>query len=202
MRAPGASLLWILRAVLGAGIAGAATLAHAVMPPEVYEEGRRTAPNHVQIGVDSVVPPNTGRGDCAVFGRILKVFRGDLRPGEAITFNVSCYLHGGVPAGGTLWTDYDALKRAKYLEAFMTKGPQPQIVLDQVEIVIAPRDEPYCHNDSLVCESSDTIGEQVEPCGFLDRLGVLFGLVGQDCSDTAALTDRSLPPPTMRRGGQ
>ena len=202
MSARRAFRFWILKAVLGAGIAGAATMAHAVMPPEVYEEGRKTASNHVQIGVDSVVPPNAGRGDCAVFGRVLKVFRGDLRAGEAITFNVSCYLRGGVPAGGTLWTDYDALKRAKFLEAFMTKGPQPQIVLDQVEIVLAPRDEPYCHNDSLICESSDAIDEQVAPCGFLDRVAVLFGLAGQDCTDAAALTDKSLPPPTMRRGGQ
>lgn len=191
---------WIFRLLIAVGIAGVASVAHAVMAPEVYEEGRRSAANHLQIGVDSVVPPSGGRGDCVVSGRVLTVFRGDMKPGEAINFNVSCYLRGGVPAGGTLWTDYDALKRAKYLEAFMTKGPQPQIVLDQVEIILAPRATAYCHDDSLSCESSDVIDTQVEPCNFLDRVGVLFGLIGQDCTGSAALTDKSLPPPTMRRG--
>lgn len=127
--------------------------AWAVLAPEYYEEARRSAPNHIQIAVEDVDSPNGGMGACAVEGTVVKVFRGDLVPGAELAFEVACYDYGTIPSGPTLWTDYDALSEAKFLEAFMSADPEPRIALDQVEIVMAPRDTPYCDSQSLYCES-------------------------------------------------
>ena len=155
--------------------------AAAVLAPEYYEEARRSAPNHVQIEIEDVDSPSGGMGACSVEGKVVKVFRGDLAPGAELTFDVACYDYGAIPSGPTLWTDYDALSEAKYLEAFMSADPQPRIALDQVEIVIAPRDTPYCDSQSLYCESSVESAAKEDGCGLAGRIWNWLGIGAEEC---------------------
>lgn len=149
----------------------------AVLAPEFYEEARRSAPNHVQIEIEDVSGPSGGMGPCEVEGRVVNVFRGTLTPGARLDFTVSCYDYGEIPAGPTLWTDYDALKDAKYLEAFMSADAQPRIALDQVEIIMSPRDRPYCDSETLYCESVGVSSKAADCDGGWRWLG----LGGDDC---------------------
>ena len=155
--------------------------AAAVLAPEYYEEARRSAPNHIQIAIDNVGSPSGGMGDCAVEGRVVKVFKGDLTPDAKLRFAVSCYDYGTIPQGPTLWTDYDALSEAKFLEAFMSGDPQPRIALDQVEIILEPRDVPYCDDESLYCESTVDSSAKEESCGLAGRIWDWLGLGGGEC---------------------
>jgi len=155
--------------------------AWAVLAPEYYEEARRSAPNHIQIAVEDVDSPNGGMGACAVEGTVVKVFRGDLVPGAELAFEVACYDYGTIPSGPTLWTDYDALSEAKFLEAFMSADPEPRIALDQVEIVMAPRDTPYCDSQSLYCESSVDSAAREEACGLAGRIWNWLGIGAEEC---------------------
>ena len=54
-----------------------------------------------------------------------------MRPGDRIV------------VGGTLWTDHDRLKQARYLEAFLNRVERRyQIALWQSRIIEAPTDSP------------------------------------------------------------
>lgn len=162
--------------------AGAFTgAASAVLAPEYYEEARRSAPNHLQIEIDDVASPGGGMGPCDVEGRVVKVFKGDLVPGAKLEFEVSCYDYGVIPSGPTLWTDYDALSEAKYLEAFMSADPKPRIALDQVEIILEPRDQPYCEDESLYCESTLDSAAREESCGIAGRIWNWLGIGAEEC---------------------
>lgn len=156
--------------------------AQAALAPDYYEEARRSAPNHLQIKVLEVGAPNGGMGKCAVDGEVVRLFRGTFAPGTKLTFDVSCYDYGQIPDGGTLWTDYDALKDAKFLEAFMSADAQPKIALDQVEIIVAPRDYPYCDSNSLYCESTVDGSAREESCGWVGTALDWLGLGGEACS--------------------
>jgi hypothetical protein len=179
MRAMKTPLHLAVAVMMAATLAGPAD---AVLAPEYYEEARRTAPNHVQIELKSVAGPDGGLGACAVEGVVIRSFRGTLAPDEAISFAVSCYDYGEIPAGGTLWTDYDALKVARYLEAFMSDDRPPRILLDQVEIILAPRDRPYCDSNTLYCESTVESAPIPEECGIAARIWNWLGLGAEECS--------------------
>ena len=177
-------------------IVSLATAAEALLPPDAYLNGRQSAENHVQIGIQAVSPPQGGMGRCALTGRIVQVFRGSLVRGQEVKFDVSCYRYGQLPIGETLWTDYDALAGARYVEAFMTGAPEPKVVLDQVEIILQPREWPYCAADSLSCESSGAFVEEMS-CGFFDRAFVLWGLIGSDCG-AGPKDSAQAPTPALR----
>lgn len=170
---------------LALALAGAsAGAALAVLPPESYVAARREAGAHVQVKVLSVQPPTTGAGPCQVSAEVAVSFTGPLAPGTPLKFAVSCYRFGLIPEGDTLWTDFDALAAARYLEAFLDLGPAPRIARDQVEIILAPRETPYCAVDSLNCETSLMLAPaEVARCGLFDQMVVLFGLLGEACPD-------------------
>ncbi len=155
--------------------------AAAVLAPEYYEEARRSAPNHVQIKIDRVGSPSGGMGACDVRGQVVRVFRGDLMPGAKLRFDVSCYDYGTIPAGPTRGTAYDARSDAKYLEAFMSGGASPRIALDQVEIILEPRDAPYCDSNSLYCESTVDAAAREETCGAVGRIWNWLGIGAEEC---------------------
>jgi hypothetical protein len=172
------------------------TSAYAILPPDDYLNGRQSAENHVQIGISTITPPDGGMGRCLLSGRVVQVFRGSLVRGQEVTFEVSCYRFGQLPIGETLWTDYDALAEARYVEAFMSGFPTPKIVLDQVEIILQPREWPYCAANSLSCESSGVVVDEAN-CGFFDRAVSLWGLIGADCG--AGYKDETPgPTPALR----
>jgi len=172
----------VRRRFIAAAFAAALTgPAAAVLAPEFYEEARRSAPNHLQIEIKDVSSPSGGMGPCKVEGEVVRVFKGDLAPGAKLKFEVSCYDYGTIPSGPTLWTDYDALVDAKFLEAFMSADASPRIALDQVEIVLEPRDAPYCDSNSLYCESTVDAAAREESCGAAGRVWNWLGLGGDEC---------------------
>ncbi|HEV8714966.1 MAG TPA: hypothetical protein VGX03_19320, partial [Candidatus Binatia bacterium] len=109
-------LVWLLLFLLPSG-------ASAAMPPWVYQQARDTAMFHVQVKIRNVTGPAQTPGECSVTGEVVRIFRntpGTLQQGATLDFTVSCSKHGDpVIVGGTLWTDYDSLMRAKYLEVFL-----------------------------------------------------------------------------------
>ncbi|NWH09189.1 MAG: hypothetical protein HXY22_11200 [Alphaproteobacteria bacterium] len=179
---------------------GLDTPAFAAMPPEAFIQARQTAVNHVHVRIESVTPPSGGAGDCSVSATVVQIFRGDLTRGQVITFPVSCYRYGELQPGNQLWTDFEALSHAQYLEAFMSGGPAPVVLSDQVEIITAPREWPFCATDSVICETSIVAVEAPsQSCGFFDRAWTLWGLVGEDCGGKAGKEeDGPLPALRMR----
>jgi tetratricopeptide (TPR) repeat protein len=144
-----------LRARAGSGLISASTLfallavsgASAVLPPQVYENARAEATYHVQVKIATVSPPSRTPGDCETTGEVVRIFRdksGTLRLGTRVDFTVSCMRRGDPPIiGGTLWTDYDALMRARYLEAFLNPGAgRYHVAAWQSRIIEAVTDKP------------------------------------------------------------
>lgn len=123
------------------------SLALAVMPAWVYQEARDTAMHYVQVKVLSVKAPAKTPGDCSVTGEVVRIFRdksATLKIGTRLEFMVSCARRSDPPLiGGTLWTDYDQLMNAKYLEVFLNKNDgRYEVALWQSRIIEAPTDEP------------------------------------------------------------
>jgi hypothetical protein len=132
-----------LATLVGLGISGA----EAVMPPWVYQQAREQATSHVQVKVTRVDSPAMTPGECETTGDVIRIFRdrsGELRLGMTLGFSVSCMRPGDrMVVGGTLWTDHDSLKQAKYLEAFLNRMERRyQIALWQSRIIEAPTDSP------------------------------------------------------------
>jgi tetratricopeptide (TPR) repeat protein len=121
--------------------------AEAALPPYVYEQAREQAAYHVQIKVTRVTPPPKTPGECETTGDVARVFRdrsGELRLGTRLAFAVSCSRRSEPPlVGGTLWTDLDTLRAAKYLEVFLNRTDgRYQVALWQSRIIDAPTDKP------------------------------------------------------------
>ena len=122
----------------------ATSVAHALMPPHVYQRAREEAPYHVQVAIERVKEPSVSPGACRLDGKIVRIFRDtakDLRDGAPVTLFVSC-MRGGdrIAPGGTLWTNLDALKQARFLEAYL--NAERMIALWQSRIIAAPSDAP------------------------------------------------------------
>lgn len=144
MRRAPITLLIALMAALGAAPAG------AVLPPEVYRAARMEARYHVQVAVESVAQPARSPGPCTVSGRVVRLFRGaagELAFGTPVRFEVSCRRPGDeIPAGPVLWTDAEALARARYLEVYLN-GAAPgdlSVARWQSLIIPGPTTEPQC----------------------------------------------------------
>jgi hypothetical protein len=125
-------------------LAVTAGTADALMPPQVYQRARMDAPYHVQVAIERMRAPSATPGICRVTGKIVGIFRdtpGKLRVGMPVRLAVSCVQKGDrIPLGGTLWKQLDALKRARYIEAFLTADMG--IALWQSRIVTAPSKQP------------------------------------------------------------
>jgi hypothetical protein len=125
----------------------AATAANAALAPEWYRKARAEAPYHVQVAVRRVVPPSPSPGACMVDGDIVTIFRdtpGSLDVGAPISFAVSCMQPGDlVPIGGTIWTQINRLEAARYIEAYLSGGPERyDTALDQTRIIPEPSEAP------------------------------------------------------------
>ena len=122
-------------------------LALAVMPPWVYQEARDTAMFHIQVKVLKVAGPSQTPGNCSVTGEVVRIFRdtpGTLKSGTPLTFSVSCSKPGDpVTIGGTLWTDYDRLMQAEYLEVFLNGTERGyEVALWQSMLITTPTEQP------------------------------------------------------------
>ena len=94
-----------------------------------------------------MTPPAKRPGECETSGEVVRIFRdrtGALRLGTRLAFAVSCSRRGDPPiVGVVLWTDYDALMRARYLEAFLNReSGRSRIALWLSRIIEAPTDKP------------------------------------------------------------
>ena len=122
-------------------------LVFAVMPPWVYEKARNEAPYHIQVRVLSVNGPARTPGECAITSEVVRIFRdqpGKLKQGLRVAFTVSCQKPEDRPiVGGTLWTDYESLLNAQYLEVFLNGNERGyEVALWQSKIIEKPTDEP------------------------------------------------------------
>jgi hypothetical protein len=123
------------------------SVAFAVMPPWVYERARETAMQHLQVRVLRVVGPPETPGECRVTGEVARIFRDRsavVTLGTPLDFTVSCSKPGDtVPIGGTLWTDYEELVLAKYLEVFLDSDESGyHVALWQSRIIETPTEGP------------------------------------------------------------
>ena len=119
----------------------------AALPPKFYQQAREQATHHVQVKVIGVAPPLKTPGECGVTGDVIRIFRdrpATLKPGTRLAFTVSCARRGDPPiVGGTLWTDYDELINAKYLEVFLNQNDgRYEVALWQSRIIEGPTPEP------------------------------------------------------------
>lgn len=123
------------------------TSAHAMMAPEYYRKAREEAPYHVQVAISRVEPPPSGPGSCTVDGKIVEIFKdtsGKLGAGTAIRFPIACERPGdSVLVSGTIWTDLEALMRARYIEVYLIDaGEGFDTALWNSQIIDAPSSTP------------------------------------------------------------
>ncbi len=120
-----------------------------MLPLHRYEQARRDAEFHVQVQIQNVQDNVQTPGQARVDAKVVRTFRGEpsLKPGDDVRFMVSV-LTGNenlehVPIGGTIWTNYQELQAAEYLEVFLDGlPPECAIALWQQAIIKAPTDSP------------------------------------------------------------
>lgn len=137
-----------LLAVILSAVAGHP--AFAVLPPETYQEARRSADHHVQMDISTMRAPRTTPGVCKIEGQVVQVFRSreaTLKPGMALSFSVDCLRAGDRPGvGGVLWGSVADLSTARYVEVYLNgkaQGPF-SVARWQYRIIPKPTDEPLC----------------------------------------------------------
>ena len=142
-----------LAAALGlAGGLCAAGPAFAVLPPQAYLDARREAPLHLQMSVQKVKLRPSAQA-CRVEGRVLRVFRGDARPGGRITVDAPCRFPDAAPMPGpVLWFQPGDIRKGQVLEGYFD-GPagSPAIARSQLFVVSGESTEPHCSAQDYAC---------------------------------------------------
>ena len=94
------------------------------MPPEAYEESRRTAKYHMQVAVRDRDLEWTKPERLSMRCRVHKVFRGDAAvfAGDTVCFSVAVH-RGHFPAGGDMWLSWDDYLAVKFFEVFLDGSP-------------------------------------------------------------------------------
>lgn len=129
MSAKGKSAIFAALALL-AGLSPAV----ALMPPYVYENARREAPNVIVLAVLNVsLPPARGWGDCEVSGSVRKVERGSLyKIGQSVRIAVPCVgKDARPPLGGTIYQQVHTLRLSHFGRAYLDAGGK--LVVSQYE---------------------------------------------------------------------
>ena len=145
-----------MRRVLALAVAGgflaAPGAALAVLPPYVYLDARASADVHLQVQV-SRVHKVTRENVCRVEGRALAVWRGSVKTGDKVSFNLPCrFASTPVMPGPTLWFDPSRLKSGLVLEGFfeLAEG-RLRPARDQVFGVSAATSQPLCETTDYAC---------------------------------------------------
>jgi len=105
-----------------------------MLPPQAYEEARRSAPHVVVITVERVEPIDAMA--CAIHGRVLRVERGrKYKKGAEITIEAPALGHAPAhpPAGGAIFQDSDALRASRYGRAYLSETGE--LTLSQYQIM-------------------------------------------------------------------
>jgi hypothetical protein len=129
-------------------VAGALALpAEAALPCDVYDQIVAGAVMIMQVVPTSVTPPEGGgQGRCTFRGEIVRSFLGPHPVGTAIVTSISCMApfepgsDRDIEVGGTMWTDFEALRDAAVVELHISPEGGP---LDTgVVFLDAPTDAP------------------------------------------------------------
>lgn len=118
-----------------------------MLPGWKYEQARTEADFYGQVRILRVEEGAATPGEVRVEADVVRVFRGfgNFPLKSTLNFQVSVLTgkEPEIPIGGTLWTNYQDLRRADYLEVFLNGNSQEcSIALWQVWIIAAPTDEP------------------------------------------------------------
>ena len=115
-----------MKRLLASALAAAilATPVSAMMAPQYYQQARDEAPDVIVIRITGVDAPAGAMGVCGVRGQVTAVERGTAyRAGQEVRIPVHCASpQADLPAGGTLWTDMAALRRAQTARTFLRDG--------------------------------------------------------------------------------
>ncbi len=120
-----------------------------MLPPEAYEEARRDAVHHLQLRIDNVegLPWHADQGACVVEGEVVRVFRGDHQPGDALAIAIDCAKpRARLQPGPQLWTSWRAIEQAGYVEAYLDEGGA--VARWQTMLLSEASDEPACPEDT------------------------------------------------------
>jgi|HigsolmetaAR201D_1030396.scaffolds.fasta_scaffold33038_2 hypothetical protein len=116
--------------------------AAALMPPEVYEEGRNSAPYHLEVRIVAMTPDDDPIGQCAVEAVVETVHRDGsarLAPGDAVTFDVDCVRADADPnqiLDGVLYERVEDLAPGTLLDVYLTDAFLGyEVVLGQVTVI-------------------------------------------------------------------
>ncbi|MEO6865614.1 MAG: hypothetical protein ABI229_09180 [Gemmatimonadaceae bacterium] len=94
-----------------------------MLPPEFFRDVRMKARHHIQGKI-------LANGEI----KVVRVFRGPLKRGAILTLDLNFRPSTPPLAGDPLYSDYQAFKRAKYVEAFLD-GEPPELVGEQVKFL-------------------------------------------------------------------
>lgn len=96
----------------------------AMMAPQYYQQARDQAPDVIVVRVVAVVLPGTPTGLCRLATRVTAVERGQAyQVGQGVVIPVHCRRgNAEIPAGGTIWTNMNALRPGVNARVFMKDG--------------------------------------------------------------------------------
>jgi hypothetical protein len=104
------------------GITLIPAIALAVLLPEYYAKARAAAGYHLRIAILSAKPPPAKVGTCAIEGEVVRILRNhplyEVRPGDRVTFTVNCLRKGVETPSGGLWTKWENVRHAKFLDGY------------------------------------------------------------------------------------
>jgi len=142
----------VLALAVAGGLLSAPGAALAVLPPYVYLEARASADVHLQVQV-SRVHKVTRENVCRVEGKALAVWRGSVKTGDKVNFDLPCrFASTPVMPGPTLWFDPAGLKPGLVLEGFFDSSEGSlRPARDQVFGVSAATSQPLCEATDYAC---------------------------------------------------
>ena len=113
-----------------------------MLPLSHYEQARRDAEFHVQVKIRHVQSNVATPGQARVDAEVIRIFRGQ----HALKLGNENFKD--VPFGGTIWTNYNDLQAAKYLEVFLD-GLPPECAVALWQLVIIDSPSALAHQDCM-----------------------------------------------------
>ena len=117
-----------------------------VLPDSHYRQARHEAAFHVQVELTEIPSPAGTPCEVSVCAKIVQIFRAwnSLRSGDTVKFGVAVNRRGDeIPAGGTLWIDYDNLVSHRFMEVFLDGDPPDcHVPLWNYQLLDSPSEEP------------------------------------------------------------
>ena len=113
-----------------------------MLPASRYKEARRNAVYHVQVELIGPLPMIDTPGKVKVKAQVATVFRGStsLKVGDQVTFEIAVTRKtdhpDSLPYGGQIWTDFDKLEAARFMEVFLNgEPPDCEVALWQSKLI-------------------------------------------------------------------